>query len=165
MDGTNFNLLEGKLKLLGTVCWKNCTTETLRKRDFLLSSAFAFSFFQNIQTAFFIFYRTALSFSKTHEKSTILIRLSSSTPHPSRFTITDPIHRPSHPSSKPSSVHPSFSPSTPRIITNPIPHPPHPSLKSNSIHPSSSLKLSAQLNKPSPTHVPSSNCYRLKPHR
>ncbi|XP_030943723.1 uncharacterized protein LOC115968459 [Quercus lobata] len=53
-DGTNFNLLEGKLKLRGTLGWEDCTTKTSRKRDFLLSSAFAF-FLEAYSNCFFSF--------------------------------------------------------------------------------------------------------------
>ena len=73
MEQINFNLLEGKLKLRGTVSWKDCTTETLRKKDFFLSSAFAFFFFfgwQHIKTAFFFFYRIKMVSLK--QKVTVL---------------------------------------------------------------------------------------------
>ena len=56
MEQINFNLLEGKLKPRGTVDWKDCTTETSRKRDFLLFGAFVFLFiWWHIQTVFFFY--------------------------------------------------------------------------------------------------------------
>nr|POE57671.1 hypothetical protein CFP56_38452 [Quercus suber] len=97
MEQINFNLLEGKLKLRGIVGWKDCSTETSRKR-------------------------------KTEDAVPFKLLF---------FTIAYPIHRPSHPSSKSSSVHPSSSP-----------------------------KLSTQLKKPSTTHAshaPSPSYYRPKP--
>ena len=63
----------------------------------------------------------------------------------SSHTIADPIYHPPHPSSKPSSIHPSSLSPTWFIIVDLIHHPCHPFSKPSSVHPSSSLKLSVQL--------------------
>ena len=54
MKQINFKLLEGKLKPCGTVGWKDCTAETLRKRDLLLSRNLRYFSFKYIYIYIFV---------------------------------------------------------------------------------------------------------------